>query len=146
MSNTPAFDVVRQNWQRFPAGWRRQHGETVLASFATLAEAEAECARREQLAREAVNPFACGVIWTDRTEIPEWVFPGWVEDADLPPPPVSGGRRDWIAWWELLRRERPPEYRTMVWGILANLRFHVVRERPTGLRLFVLSEAAARQV
>lgn len=146
MSNTRAFEVVRQNWQRFPAGWRRQHGETVVASFPSLAEAEAECARREQLAREAVNPFACGVIWTDRTEMPEPIFADWVRDADLPPPPAPGGQCEWLAWWELLRRERLPEYRTMVWGILANLRFHAVRERPIGLRFFVLSDAAARQV
>jgi hypothetical protein len=142
MSTPHQFEVVRQNWQRFPGGWRRLHGETVLASFPTVAEAEADAQRREQAAREAVNPFACGVLWSDRTDMPEPVFFDWAGDADLPPVPETNGRRDWIAWWEQLRQERSAAHAAMVWGMLPRLRFYHVRKREPGLRLFVLSQVA----
>jgi len=183
MGHSPRFNVVRQNWQRFPRGWRRLHGETVLASFATRAEAEADAARREREARAAVNPFACGIAWTDRTDMPEPVFADWVADADLPAPPLVtaqpaprkkgrrdggtrtgteppaqrgsrrepsaaratqlAGRRDWAAWWELVRADHPPRRRAPVWDVLSKLRFYSVRRREPGPRLFVLSRVAA---
>jgi hypothetical protein len=143
MGSSPRFGVVRQNWQRFPRGWRRLHGETVLASFVTRAEAEADAARREQEAQAVVNPFACGIVWTDRTDMPEPVFADWVGDADLPAPPEADGRRDWVAWWELVRAADPPRRRTPVWDVLSKLRFYSVRRREPGPRLFVLSYVAA---
>jgi hypothetical protein len=143
MSTPNQFEVVRQNWQRFSRGWRRLHGETTLASFSSSAEAEADAQRREQAAHGVVNPFACGVLWTDRTDMPEPVFFDWVGDADLPPVPETGGRRDWVAWWEQLRQECSTEHAAMVWGMLPHLRFYHVRQRHPGPRLFVLSHVAA---
>src|SRR5262245_35198843 len=149
--SAPGFEVVRQNWYRFPVrgpalGWRRTQGETVLATLPTRAAAESDAATRERAARAVVNPFRCGIVWTDRTEMPEPVFADWVADHDLPDPPEIEGRRDWAAWWDVLCAERSPAHRDVVWGILTNLRLYAVREREPGPRLFVLYRAASEDV
>jgi hypothetical protein len=136
------FEVVRHNWRRFPGGWRRIHGETVLASFPARDEAAADATGRERAARVAANPFRCGIVWADRTEMPEPVFADWAADHDLPAPPESEGRRDWAAWWDVLRAELSPAHREMVWEVFPNLKFHAVREREPGPRAFVLYQLA----
>lgn len=142
MPGSPRFDVVRLNWHRHPGGWMRMAGERAVASFGSRAEAEEDAARREQAARVVVNPFLCGFVWTDRTALPEPVFADWVADHDLLSPPVADGRREWAAWWELIR-ERGPEFEAMVWGVLPGVRFFAVREVTPGPRAFVLLRNAA---
>lgn len=131
------FEVVRLNWHRSPEGWMRMVGERAVASFSTRAEAEAEAARREELARAAVNPFACGFVWTDRTTMPEGVFYDWVGDHDLPLPKRTKGQRNWVAWWKSVRK-RGPKFEAMVWGVLSELRFFTVREVTDAPKVYLL--------
>ena len=58
------FVLQRLNWQRHGTGdgegWVRLPGRVRLQSFPDLRSAEDERRRREEGARERVNPFACG--------------------------------------------------------------------------------------
>jgi hypothetical protein len=161
MAKKPAthFVVLQGNWR--PAGTTRVlvrlAGETRAGAFADFDTAEADRASREQAARSIVNPFRCGVLWSDRTAMPEPVFRDFIADAGVTPPtivpfpsvdekgkpvtrrdfrwrkppePPAGTFFDWDAWWDAVAPSLSDEQRARVWEGIGRVRFFRVEERP----------------
>ncbi|HET6573017.1 MAG TPA: hypothetical protein VFG68_05400 [Fimbriiglobus sp.] len=126
------FVVERLNWRRGRGDtFYRYPGQARVASFATVAEAEAFRRAEEAKARAAVNPFA-GTLAppTDQTNMPEGVLCDWLLDHGIDPPPTTSGRRDWAKWWETASPHWTADQRAAAWEALDKVRFFRVSERP----------------
>jgi hypothetical protein len=145
--------VSRLNWR--PTGKRvlvRLPGETRVAAFADFDAADADRTDREAAARAIVNPFCCGVVWCDRSHLPEPVFRDFVRDAGVEPPTIvapadpdghpalrkrrqqaeapESGFVSWAAWWEATAPALSAEQCARVWEGLGRVRFFRTEERP----------------
>jgi hypothetical protein len=134
------FVVERFRWeparethaQRKKLAW--MPGTTSLGCFEDQEEAEADCLRREQEARQQINPFTCGGSMHERSGLDEPRLRDWILDAGLEPPEEA----DWARWWD----ERSPTMtgiqRTRIWEALDKVRFFRVRQTNTTL-VFVVA-------
>jgi hypothetical protein len=124
--------VKRLNWaERYDGRRLRQPGEVAVASFATIEEAEAERAKREDGYRAGVNPFACGPAVQYWTHLDEPRLRDWLMDHGIAPPKAKeDGATNWADWWKKNRKKLGPEKRAVVWEILGKVRFFAVREEP----------------
>jgi hypothetical protein len=122
------FLVRRRNWQRGAAGWVCLPGETVVASFETVEEAEADRRVREAAARSKVNPFECGPLRL-LTHLPEPVLRDWLQDAGVDPPGPEYGTPGWAEWWHDRHAAMSVVQREKVWEGLDKLRFFDVAEK-----------------
>jgi hypothetical protein len=154
------FVVARTNWRVVgeSGAFVRLPGETRVAAFANASHAEADRATREAEARRLVNPFRCGVLWSERSHLPEPVFRDFIKDTGVEPPvlvplprvdekglpigpydrrqleqerPVPPGAfRDWAAWWDATAPALSAEQVARVWEGLDRIRFFRTEERP----------------
>ena len=154
------FVVARINWRVAgeSGAFVRLPGETRVAAFADAPHAETDRAAREAEARKLVNPFRCGVVWSDRAHLPEPVFRDFIKDTGVEPPvlvplprvdekgvPIArwerlrmeqerpvppGAFRDWATWWDATAPALSAEQVVRVWEGLDRVRFFRAEERP----------------
>ena len=125
------FVVSRYRWARAGSRHRRRPGGTVVASFATFEEAEAERAKLEAKIRAKVNPFAYGEAVHHWTYLDEPRLRDWLMDHGIDPPePKPNGTSDWSAWWKKNQKQLGAEKCAAVWEILDKVRFYDVKEQP----------------
>jgi hypothetical protein len=105
------------------------------ASFPTREEADAERARREQAARELVNPFAAGPFPHGQTSLSAYALRDWMLDGGLSPPKPDAGGDAWRAWWR--SKGWTAEQRAHAWAGLDKMRFSEVEEVPAGETVFL---------
>ncbi|MCI0704889.1 MAG: hypothetical protein L0241_27840 [Planctomycetia bacterium] len=162
------FVVSRVNWR--VAGMERVFvrlpGDVRVSAFDTVESAEADRASREAAARKLVNPFQCGLNWSDRSHLPEAVFRDFIKDAGIEPPTIvpveidpdaprqvrrklkkekaapEGAFPDWAAWWEATEEQLSAEQHARVWEGLDRVRFFQVEERPKRTVVFAVVEIA----
>src|SRR5207237_1435208 len=92
-------------------------------------DGEAAAVRTRQLEAEArgkVNPFRCGVVWSDRSSMPEPIFRDFIRDAGIDPPADA----DLAGWWDEHAATLSAEQVSRVWEGLDRARFYRVEERP----------------
>jgi hypothetical protein len=104
----------------------RVPGDVRMGTFPTAEDAEVEVARLEADARSKVDPFACGIAWSDRTSMPESVYRDFLRDADVEPPEGE----EWSAWFKETAPKLRPEQIERIWEGLDRLRFYRYEERP----------------
>lgn len=121
------YVVSRLNWRESAGIWCRLPGDTRMASFESADDAAADRTKREQAARQRVNPFQCGTAWHERTAMPELIFRDYLQDADIAPPDES---TPWDKWWEAVVPTLTADLKARVWEGLTGLRFYTVEERP----------------
>ena len=126
------FVVKRFKWSESYDGRRyRQPGEVVVASFATIDEADADRRRREEEVRKRVNPFSCGPAVNHWTHLDEPRLRDWLMDHGVDPPaPGKDGKAPWATWWNKTGKKLSAEKRAAVWEALDRVRFFTVAEEP----------------
>ena len=88
-------------------------GEKRVGAFGDEEAALVEARRLEAEARRLVNPFKCGLTWSDRSHLPEAVFSDFLRDGGVEPPaPKARSKKkpptppDWAAWWQKSQKIR----------------------------------------
>jgi hypothetical protein len=128
--------VVRRAWSDDGTGLEGEFsppGGTVVAAFATSAEAEACRDRLEVEARKEVSsPFLLTRNLGDLLH-GEDKFARKVVKLGLPEPEVKPTAfyplgRDWISWYESLDPRPTPEQQERLWALFGDLRFYYVAE------------------
>jgi hypothetical protein len=97
-----------------------------VASFASFAEAQAECRRLERAARKSVNPFALGApALFYQTSLDSGRLSDWLLDHGVKPPArPERGHTAWLAWWKAKNKGLSEAQRGAVWEALDNVRFY----------------------
>lgn len=132
MPNT-RFVVKRLRWlpNSYDDKLTRLPGETPVASFATIDEADADCRTREEAVRKVVNPFFCADMLHYLTHFDEPRLRDWLMDHGIDPPqPQPDGATDWAAWWKKNHKKLSADKRAAVWEALGKVRFFTIAEEP----------------
>ena len=138
----PLYVVQRRNWarQRSDGIVRliRLPGSVRLASFDSEADALAECARLEEQARRAVNPFCCdGAGLHYQSHLDDGRLRDFLLDAGIDPPPPG---ETWIDWWQRIKDSLDAFQWHHAWKALDRLVFHEVTARPRKPVVYVVAE------
>lgn len=142
--------VQRLNWVRGDDYSNTTHyfrlpGVVRIQSFDSEQEAEAERDRLEEFARRAVNPFLCGgVHLRHQTSFDADRLHDWLLDADIQPPAVVEGQRDWPAWWSTVEGRLIDDQWRHLWKALDRLNFYEAIARPRRPVVYVLGQIGWR--
>jgi hypothetical protein len=148
MSGKEHFVVERFNWRPYESlgykpsakekrkkgSWARLPGTERVACFARREEAEDDCRRREEEARQGINPFACGGALCYLSSFDAGRLNDWVLDAGLTPPGDAG---DWREWWDKQSPKMTDLQKAKVWEALDKVRFFRVASAPRQIAFMV---------
>jgi hypothetical protein len=127
------YSVYRLNWRCSSIGvWSRLPGRTRLATYSTAAEADADLRRRQQNARQRINPFTAGRA-SEFTSMPFPAFLELIRQLGLTAPTEK--YPGWFGWWETVSDAQ----RSRLWQAFDRLRFYeLIAEPPPTLGYAVL--------